>query len=87
MSDIVDRLKSAIDRRAGTADSNVNALAIPVEVMWGTVTDAIAEIVRLRATIEQLRLVAGPVSIDAVTFSDIKKFAKNPVLGEFNDGK
>lgn len=81
MSDIVERLRKSIDRRAGTGDSDVNAFAIPVEVRWGDVTDAIAEIERLRATIESLRQIAGAASIELplMTFADIKK--------EVRDGK
>lgn len=38
--------------------------------------DAVDEIGHLRATIEQLRSIAGAVSLDAVTFGQIKKDAR-----------
>ncbi len=78
MSDIVERLRKAIDRRPGTADSDINAFTIPVEVRWGDVTDAIAEIERLRSTIESLRQIAGAASVEMplMTFADIKKEIK-----------
>lgn len=78
MTDIVERLRKSIDRRPGTGDSDVNALAIPVEVRWGDVTAAITEIENLRATIASLRQLVGAASIELplMTFADIKKQAR-----------
>lgn len=95
MSDVLAKLKIVVALQPGDP--------LPAEIgdnmAWGPsisqlCSDAAQEIIWLRAQIEfhlatiaELRLVAGPVSIDAVKFADIKKFAKNPVLGEFTDGK
>ena len=82
MTDIVEKLK---DRR--TIDGSVSYVEMHEQVL----DDAIYEIERLRRTIEQLRSVAGAVSLDVVSLADIKKdprkFTTNPVLGEFTDGK
>ena len=66
--DIVERLK---DRRA------VDGSVVYVETTEQVLDDAIYEIERLRATIDQLRAIAGAVSIESgLTFSDIKKNLK-----------
>ena len=46
--DIVEVLKEALNRRPGTADSDVNVFAIPVTIQWGDVVRAYEEIERLR---------------------------------------
>ena len=82
--DVVDRLRKMLPP-IGTCESDINAVVV------STIQDALAEIQYLRATIEQLRSVAGAVSLDVVSLADIKKdprkFTTNPVLGEFTDGK
>jgi hypothetical protein len=49
--DILERLKAAMVMRPGTSNSDVNVLALPLETTWGDMSDAIAEIERLRADI------------------------------------
>jgi hypothetical protein len=85
--DVIERLRATLIMRPGTADSDVNVLAIPVSVPWGDVEDAIKEIERLRAT---LRLcVRGPNAVqiakgeliglclnDGPSYADIRRDAK-----------
>lgn len=49
--DIVDRLRNAgyLNQRPGTADSDVNVFALPVQITYGDLTLAILEIERLRS--------------------------------------
>lgn len=47
--DILDRLREAMELRPGTADSDVNAIDIPVPIHRDLLRDAIAEITRLRS--------------------------------------
>jgi hypothetical protein len=81
MTDIVERLEAVMDNamRPGTANSDINTFSLPIEVTRGDVYSAIAEIKRLRATIDQLRAVAGAVSVELplLTFADIKKSLKD----------
>ncbi len=83
MTDIVERLHKAEDMNEGRG--------------CGLFKEAAAEITRLRATIDQLRSVAGAVSLEMPllgdghgrTFSDIKRQAAHPVgagLGKYSDG-
>lgn len=81
MTDIVDRLRKPAGMEEGESITNV------VTRFRADMAEGADEIIRLRATIEQLRAVAGAVSVDAVTFRQIKD---NLVLGKFtgeNDGK
>lgn len=75
MSDIVDRLQTILttSMRPGTADSDVNVFDLPIEVTRGDVERSIREILQLRATIAQLRAVAGSVSVDSFSYADLKK--------------
>jgi hypothetical protein len=49
--DILERLKSYMTLRVGTGNSDVNALAVPLQITWGDAADAVNEIKRLRADI------------------------------------
>jgi len=72
MSDIVERLKTII------VEGELGSLGLSDAPEIAE--EAIAEIERLRHTIEQLRAVAGPVSLESgLAFSEIKK--------EIRDGK
>jgi hypothetical protein len=64
MTDIVDKLK---DRR--TVDGSV----IYVEMTEQVLDDAIYEIERLRATIADLRQIAGVASLEGMSFEQIKE--------------
>ncbi len=64
MTDIVEKLKN----RRG-----VDGSVIYVEMTEQVLDDAIYEIERLRATIAQLRAVAGAVSVEGHNYADIRK--------------
>lgn len=66
MIDIVEELK----RLASESASEVFASSI---VPCATLLLAASEITRLRTTVEQLRAVAGAVSVDGQSFADIKR--------------
>lgn len=67
MTDVLDKLR---DMR--TVDGSI----IYVEVLEETVNEAVAEITRLRSTIEQMRAVSG-LAIEGKPFSEIKKEVRN----------
>jgi hypothetical protein len=76
--DILDRLHSALTMRPGTADSDVNVLALPVDVPYGDVSDAISEIQKLRADIILMRSITGKALDGGVaSLSEIKKEIRN----------
>lgn len=71
MSDIVERLRNPAGMEEGESISNV------VTRFRADMKEAAAEIERLRATNELLRSVAGAISIEDVTFDQIKKDARS----------
>ena len=76
MTDILDRLKDIADLKRG------DEMPAGWSTDWATpmsalLNEAIAEIMRLRSAIDQLRAIAGAVSIESgLTFADIKKNLK-----------
>lgn len=85
MSDIVERLRQIADTKTGEAIPEClrgGSPAFVLDTNWGVPLSAICgeavlEIERLRADIVLLRSVAGAVSIDVVTFDQIKKDSRD----------
>lgn len=76
MTDIVEMLRKTVAKEFGTYDVADDS----VRIGCSTLKDAADEIERLRATIEQLRSIAGAASLESgLTFGAIK--------GEIRDGK
>lgn len=76
MSDIVERLKQVSNLRPGDPlpdDLGPNDWGVTISKLCA---DAANEIKRLRTTIEQIRSVAGAISIDELTFVQIKEDAR-----------
>jgi hypothetical protein len=73
MSDIVERLREII------AEGEIGDLGLSEAPE--TALEAIAEIERLRATIAQLRAVAGAVSVEGHSYADIRKDIRNAPTG------
>lgn len=74
MSDIVERL--CHPSRVVPTDGNTEMRLHEPQVL-ADMAEAAAEIERLRATIELLRSVAGAISIEDVSFDQIKKDARS----------
>lgn len=74
MRDIVERLRNPV----WTGGSSEGGPEVVMDSSHAQVNmrEAADEIVRLRATIELLRSVAGAISVEDVTFDQIKKDAR-----------
>lgn len=73
MTDIVERLRNPmwVHSHATFPSPQLEKTQTQADM-----SEAADEIVRLRATIAQLRSIAGAVSLDAVTFGQVKKDAR-----------